>query len=60
MVVVENLRVCYEINEENRGDESKHSDSKSSNVDNFYSLYHSKLTLRNRREKLQSQKVIIP
>jgi predicted molibdopterin-dependent oxidoreductase YjgC len=39
-IVVENHRVYCEISEKNRGEESKHNDSKSSNVDNFYSLYH--------------------
>ncbi len=44
---IDNRLVCYEI----RGEESKCSDFESSNLDHFYNLYHSELTLKDRREK---------
>jgi hypothetical protein len=45
-----NHRVSYEIG----GEEFTRSDFESSNVDNFYNFYHSKLTLKGRRKKLQN------
>jgi hypothetical protein len=47
---IDNHCVSYEIG----GEEFKHGDFESSNVDNFYNLYHSELTLKDKREKLQS------
>jgi hypothetical protein len=54
VVVVNNQCACYEICEENRSKEYECNDSKSSNADDFYNLYHSGLTVKDRRKKLQS------
>jgi hypothetical protein len=51
-IVNDNCSVCYEISEENRHEESKHNDFESFDVEDFYNLYHSELTLKDRREKL--------
>jgi hypothetical protein len=53
-IVADNHYVFYEISEEKKSEKSKCSDYEISNVDNFYSFYQSKLTLKDRREKLQS------
>jgi hypothetical protein len=47
--IIYNCRVYYDINEENKGEESKCSDFESFDVDNFYNLYHSKVTLKDRK-----------
>ncbi len=56
---IDNRCVYYEISEENKGEESKCNGFENSNIDNFYNLYHSKLPLKDRREKLQSREVVI-
>ncbi len=52
MVAINNRCVCYEINEENKSEEFKRNDLKFFDVDNFYSVYHLELILKDRREKL--------
>ncbi len=52
VVAIKNRRVCYEINEENKSEEFKRINFESFDVDDFYSLYHSKLILKDRRKKL--------
>jgi hypothetical protein len=58
VVVVDNHCVYYEIGQKSRVEESKCSDFESSNVDVFYSLYHSKLILKDKTEKLQSRQIL--
>jgi hypothetical protein len=52
VVTIDNHCVYYEINEESKGEEFKRIDFENSDVDDFYSLYHSELILKDRREKL--------
>jgi hypothetical protein len=59
VVIVDNRHVCYEICEENKGEESECSHLESFDVDDFYSLYHLGLTMKDRRKKFQSQEVVI-